>query len=85
MNKHCWAGWSKSYSTSSSIPPPSENQPPDNKSKGNIGSKSPITWRSLGITTVLGTGLLCFMWYIKQEKDDGNNLFYLYFIKKFNL
>lgn len=42
-----------------------ENQP-----KKAIG---PITWRSLGIISVAGAGVMGFMYYLKQEKDMGEN------------
>ncbi|XP_043668826.1 protein SCO1 homolog, mitochondrial [Vespula pensylvanica] len=34
-----------------------------------IKKKSPITWKSLTVTTVLGSGLLLYLYYLKREKE----------------
>ena len=36
--------------------------------------KSPITWRSLVITSIVGAGALAFMKYLKNEKDKSKIL-----------
>lgn len=36
-----------------------------------VKKKSPITWKSLAISSVLGTGLLLYMWHLKEEKDKA--------------
>ncbi|XP_012270778.1 protein SCO1 homolog, mitochondrial [Orussus abietinus] len=39
------------------------------KRKPGIKLKSPVTWTSLAISSVLGGGLLIFMYYLKQQKE----------------
>lgn len=38
--------------------------------------KGPITWRSFAVISVGGAGLLSFMWYVKNEKEEGKGLIY---------
>ncbi|XP_014211647.1 protein SCO1 homolog, mitochondrial [Copidosoma floridanum] len=34
-----------------------------------VRKKSPITWKSVGVTCVIGSGLLAFMYYLRDQKD----------------
>lgn len=36
--------------------------------------RGPITWKSLAVTAVVGGGLLAFMSYVKNEKQQGKFL-----------
>ncbi|XP_011642759.1 protein SCO1 homolog, mitochondrial [Pogonomyrmex barbatus] len=36
-----------------------------------VKKESPITWKNLAISSVLGTGLLLYMWYLREEKDKA--------------
>ena len=36
--------------------------------------KGPITWKSFAVISVGGAGLLSFMWYVKNEKEEGKSL-----------
>lgn len=49
-------------------PPP---KPPTRPEIPNPARKGPITWRSLGYFAVGGAGLLGFMWYVKDEKEQA--------------
>ncbi|KAF7403939.1 hypothetical protein HZH68_006733 [Vespula germanica] len=44
-----------------------ENIPPNVEKR--IKKKSPITWKSLTVTAVLGSGLLLYLYYLKREKE----------------
>uniref|UniRef100_A0A1B0CFK1 Thioredoxin domain-containing protein n=1 Tax=Lutzomyia longipalpis TaxID=7200 RepID=A0A1B0CFK1_LUTLO len=45
---------------------PRRSMTTENKPKKAIG---PITWRSLGVISIAGAGVLGFMYYVKQEKE----------------
>ncbi|KAJ8920231.1 hypothetical protein NQ315_011892 [Exocentrus adspersus] len=53
---------SSSSGSSGKLPPLPKQRPPG---KG-VG---PISWKNLAITSVLGSGLLAYLWYIKKEKE----------------
>lgn len=46
---------------------------PYKKPKESAKGIGPVSWKNLGITAVVGSGLLAFMWYLKKEKEDGIN------------
>lgn len=39
--------------------------------KGTVERKGPVTWKSLSVIAVGGAGLLGFMWYVKDEKEQA--------------
>lgn len=41
-----------------------------------VGKDSPITWKTLGITGVLGAGMVAYLLYLKEEQEESK-----YFIK----
>lgn len=45
------------------------------KRKGVIfGKDGPVTWKTLGITGVLGTGLVAYLWYLKEKQEEKQAL-----------
>lgn len=53
---------------------PTPGPPPPSASSGPTPGKGkgPITWRSFAFISVGGAGCLGFMWYVKDEKEQGN-------------
>lgn len=76
----------KRFTTGSSVPPtatPPAAPPSTPKSSANATAstgggtgkgKGPITWKSFAVISIGGAGLLSFMWYVKNEKEEGINL-----------
>lgn len=57
--------------TQASPPPPKPPTQSSPKPKEQPPRKGPITWKSLGFIAVGGAGLLGFMWYVKDEKEQA--------------
>ncbi|KAG5675528.1 hypothetical protein PVAND_005424 [Polypedilum vanderplanki] len=51
----------------SSVPPKTETIKPNSE----VGKGGPVTWKSLSIAAIFGAGLLGFMWYVKDEKEQA--------------
>lgn len=57
------------FNTAGPIPTP----PPPSSSSGPTAGKGkgPVTWKSFAFISVAGAGCLGFMWYVKDEKEQG--------------
>lgn len=42
---------------------------PLKKSHSKVALKTPINWKTVGITSIIGVGLVGYMYYLKEEKD----------------
>lgn len=40
-----------------------------------IGKDGPVTWKTLGITGILGTGMVAYLWYLKEEQEASERFF----------
>lgn len=57
--------------TPPSKPPSNPSPTPRQPEAPKKDRKGPITWKSLGYIAVGGAGLLGFMWYVKDEKEQA--------------
>lgn len=39
-----------------------------------FGKDGPVTWKTVGITGILGAGMVSFLLYLKGEQEESNNL-----------
>jgi len=36
-----------------------------------FGKDGPVTWKTLGITGILGAGMITYLWYLKEEQEES--------------